>query len=539
MFLYAFLPQPKEEMLRSRNISLTDNPTPERSIIRAQVPLEGNNIRAFIWNSGVFNQDLRTNNTPGYEWPKNSGKFAIFSSGLTLGAYLDGQLKVSTASFNGEYSPGYCVNGVFQTNSSFKHYKVKAGDNQFTNQDYANWGLMVPYGAPYKDVNNNGTFEVATDIPGMKDAAETIFICMSDGDPTGHSASEGFSGGTTPMFNEVHMTSWCYNTGGMDDAQFFKWVVINKSTTAWDSTIASLVCDPDLGESSDDYIGCDSSLGLGFCYNADNMDGDGSGTSYGSNPPAVGMMMLNYYGSGAQMNSFVRFGSGGASCETTPLLPAHAYWFMKGYKRDGTPWLNINTVQPTFYAYNHPGWTEAMGKINNCNGAVTGAVVPSTPGDRRFVMSYRAPNIRMNPGDSFSIMTAQVVKRGSSNINSITQLIQGAGVIRTFCQNNFSITPNGIDPVSAELPSRYSLSQNYPNPFNPVTKINFALPVSGNVTLKIYDVLGREVAVLVNENVKAGIYSVDWNAAGIPSGVYFYKLESGEFSEVKKMMVIK
>lgn len=92
---------------------------------------------------------------------------------------------------------------------------------------------------------------------------------------------------------------------------------------------------------------------------------------------------------------------------------------------------------------------------------------------------------------------------------------------------------------SDEIPVNFSLSQNYPNPFNPVTKINFALPKSGMVTLKVYDVLGKEVATLVNEIKNAGTYSVDFNASTFSSGIYFYKIETNGFSSVKKMMLIK
>jgi hypothetical protein len=89
------------------------------------------------------------------------------------------------------------------------------------------------------------------------------------------------------------------------------------------------------------------------------------------------------------------------------------------------------------------------------------------------------------------------------------------------------------------VPNEYKLSQNYPNPFNPVTKIEFAVPKSGFVSLKVFDILGREVADLVKENKSPGYYSVDFNATDLTSGVYFYKLVSGSFTEVKKLTVIK
>jgi hypothetical protein len=99
--------------------------------------------------------------------------------------------------------------------------------------------------------------------------------------------------------------------------------------------------------------------------------------------------------------------------------------------------------------------------------------------------------------------------------------------------------PNSVGIGNIGVPNTYKLSQNYPNPFNPTTKIDFAIPKNGFVTLKIYDVLGREVRKLVNETKTAGYYSVDFNASEFSSGVYFYKLESNGFSDVKRMMLIK
>ncbi len=99
----------------------------------------------------------------------------------------------------------------------------------------------------------------------------------------------------------------------------------------------------------------------------------------------------------------------------------------------------------------------------------------------------------------------------------------------------------GIDPVSSEIPSQFSLSQNYPNPFNPATKIKFAIPFgySSQTILSVYDILGREVAVLVNEQLRPGKYEVDWDASAFPSGVYFYKLVLSDIKETKKMVLVK
>lgn len=97
----------------------------------------------------------------------------------------------------------------------------------------------------------------------------------------------------------------------------------------------------------------------------------------------------------------------------------------------------------------------------------------------------------------------------------------------------------GITNISTEIPSEYSLSQNYPNPFNPSTVVRFSLSVVSNVILKVYDMQGREVETLVNEKLQAGTYQADWNASAYSSGVYFYKLTAGDFSETKRMLLIK
>src|SRR4030095_12690895 len=97
----------------------------------------------------------------------------------------------------------------------------------------------------------------------------------------------------------------------------------------------------------------------------------------------------------------------------------------------------------------------------------------------------------------------------------------------------------GITPISGTIPSSYVLSQNYPNPFNPTTNIKFSLPKAGNVKMVVFDILGREVTTLVNEFKSAGNYIVDFNAANFASGVYFYNLRVNDFSETKKMLLIK
>ena len=105
-------------------------------------------------------------------------------------------------------------------------------------------------------------------------------------------------------------------------------------------------------------------------------------------------------------------------------------------------------------------------------------------------------------------------------------------------------TTNGGVPIAVSInqkriPKYFTLSQNYPNPFNPLTQITFSVPKATNVTLKVYDILGQEIALLVNERKQAGEYNVTWNAEGVTSGVYFYRIVAGGFIQTNKMVVVK
>ena len=108
-------------------------------------------------------------------------------------------------------------------------------------------------------------------------------------------------------------------------------------------------------------------------------------------------------------------------------------------------------------------------------------------------------------------------------------------IVRTQNGGNFV----GLNPTGNEIPETFSLNQNYPNPFNPTTRISFDLPVSFFVNLTVYNLLGKEVKVLVNENLSAGKYEADFNASELPGGTYFYRLRAGDFTQTKKMILIK
>ena len=108
-------------------------------------------------------------------------------------------------------------------------------------------------------------------------------------------------------------------------------------------------------------------------------------------------------------------------------------------------------------------------------------------------------------------------------------------VVRTYT----TVCPSGVNQVSSKLPAEYKLYNNYPNPFNPSANIKYQLTDNKFTTLKIFDILGREVKTLVSEFQKAGIYEVQFSMDGFESGIYFYRLQSGDFVDTKKMLMVK
>lgn len=136
----------------------------------------------------------------------------------------------------------------------------------------------------------------------------------------------------------------------------------------------------------------------------------------------------------------------------------------------------------------------------------------------------------------------EVLQQGNDTLLSEYFLNPDVGYVAGTKGRVFKTTSGGvigINQISTEIPNEFNLEQNYPNPFNPNTRIKFAIPKAADVRLAVYDLLGREVESLVNKQLTAGTYEVNWNAAKFSSGIYMYRLVTNDFSMVKKMSLIK
>jgi len=196
----------------------------------------------------------------------------------------------------------------------------------------------------------------------------------------------------------------------------------------------------------------------------------------------------------------------------------------------------------------NPGSISSVRMVNPVNGPYSGVVTYTTnispsPSPGTLTPSFSPGNVRTFTGNPDSVII-NVASTANVPLGLYTVSVTGteASGQRVHTRNyqirvgNFS----GIHSQNTGIPDIYSLGQNYPNPFNPTTNIKFSLPNASVVNLVIFDILGREIASLIkNESLKAGNYSFDFDASMLTSGVYFYKLTAGDFSEVKKMILVK
>ncbi len=172
---------------------------------------------------------------------------------------------------------------------------------------------------------------------------------------------------------------------------------------------------------------------------------------------------------------------------------------------------NVTLSWTTATEINNYGF-EVMRKSSNSDWEKIGFV--SGAGNSLNINTYRYNDNNLIPG-SYSYRLKQIDYSGSYKYYDLTET------------------------VNIGLPERFELMQNYPNPFNPSTKISWQSPVSGRQTIKVYDVLGNEVATLLDENKEAGYHSIEFNSTGLASGVYFYSIIAGDFFSVKKMTILK
>ena len=427
--------------------------------------------------------------------------------------------------------------------------------SQYT-RDWNEWPAQ--YGAPFNDINGNGVYEPALgEYPGVANADQVLWFVCNDLNP----ALTTDLYGSPPMGLELQVTVWGYNQPGAALGQFAfrRYRFINKSGFQIDSMYIAQWSDPDIGAPGNDLVGCDSLRGLGYGYNGQTQDI--WFLNYALAPSALGYLFLQgpvvpgQPGDTATfdykripgyknlpMTSFGYFNASNPVWSDPQLgnYDGTLEWYnlLRGFitttdVNNPTPFIvgsGPNTGQATKFPLSGDPVNDPTGVLGDVDGQ--GNNFP--PGDRRLAIC--SGPFTMMPGDTQEVIIAMV--GGSSGPSSIGNNILSLAMMK----NNIQVTfPTNIEKKSEEkLPQDFTLSQNYPNPFNPKTTIEFSIPKSEFVTLKIYNLLGEEVATLVSDRLTTGVYKYEWSRTdGMASGIYFYQLHAGEFVEVRKMLLIK
>ncbi|MEM8488312.1 MAG: T9SS type A sorting domain-containing protein, partial [Bacteroidota bacterium] len=359
--------------------------------------------------------------------------------------------------------------------------------------------------------------------------------------------------GSEPLGIEVHGTAIGYEFPQLvENNTFYSYQLINKNTTTIEDAYFTFWTDGDLGNFADDYVGSDSLLGLGFYYNADNEDEGGEG--YGTAPPAVGFTFLKTppaENDGLDNDRDGETDESGEELGVTVIMNHQKTWdprnsqdifnYARGRWRDGEP------MQEGFFGHQTGGATTlfymAGDPLNNMFWSernADGAGLVLDPADRRLHASTGP--FTLAPGDTMQIAFGVIWARGDDNLDSLRKLKLD---VATLNQAGDAILSPSIrenpfpqqDPVPAEN-HVLGFDQNFPNPFTKSTTIRYSIPQAMRVRLAVFDILGREVAVLVEERQDAGIYSVEFDAGVLPAGVYLARFQVDQLQFTKRMLLV-
>ncbi len=236
-----------------------------KPLVHSANNFDGNRIDCDMENNGMF-VSHNISGRSGLSWPKGNNTQTIFCSGVWLGGVVNGDTLVSAGEYAGEYASGPW--GANHDDPYHKIYKVNKSDlaDPINSQDFQNW--PVEFGAPYSDKNNNGTYEPLPMGPDHPEfiGDQVVWMVMNDGVDSLHSVFH-----TNPLGVEVQRTIFGFDRpDAFGDMMFVKDLIINKGGNTIEDMYFGIFSDPDLGNAADDFIGCDTTLGLGICYNDGN-----------------------------------------------------------------------------------------------------------------------------------------------------------------------------------------------------------------------------------------------------------------------------
>lgn len=409
--------------------------------------IDANKIFSYLTNDGGFARDfvgqLNINGGGGMVYPYaglaniangQANSSCIFAAGLWAGAIdsVSAETLITMSEFSSEFTPGTMVGGTFSADDPrfrpYKLYKDSMASNP--NADYTNW--PVADGAPVDSAGNP-----------LLTGDQMVWSVFNDADPSKHTND---AGSTSPMGIEVQQSTFGFNReDALGNIIFLRYKITNKGSKTLQKMFISLWCDPDLGGFTDDLVGSDVDLSLGYCYNSSNND-----QVYGSNPPAVGFDFFQgpLDSTGDMADTAIMWGQKFPGFRNFPLASfnkyingtdpnnrTETYGFMNGLDKSGAALIDPTTSLPTkFFGNGDP--TTGQGFLD------------SDPADRRFMLSTGP--ITFRPGDSTEVIAAVIVGQAIDRLTSISLMKFYDKFAQSAYELNFNL-PVPPDPPVVEV----------------------------------------------------------------------------------------
>ena len=460
----------------------------------------------------------------------------VFDHGPWIIGKINGAPRAAISYWGTSYMPGPVINGspalIVRPQDSLRYhpYMLNSRSNS-SNNDFVTWPADL--GAP---VDPSGKPLLLGD--------ELIWSVFNGADSTAHPLDQGF-GPISHLPVEIQQSVYAHassttDTSLLGNTVFMEWTFINKGTATIESCYVALWTDIDFDDFEHNFPAVDTSLQVGYCW-------DGLATPEGS-PYAVGYVLLHgpivpdpsgtsffrgrvrpgyknlalssFWGIISDVGPVNSFIAG-------PTSMSAAWNVARGYDKAGGVILDSVSKTPTRFPYS--------GDPVSGTGWVYNLVY--TAGEEGFLM-FTGP-FNFAPGDTQWVMTALVPALGSDRFESIRVLRRDATLLRGMSYDAIAKAMPLSVARGQGLPISVALFQNYPNPFNPSTTIRYALPIRAQVTLSVFNTLGQQVAVLVNENQEAGYHDVRFDGRGVASGVYFYRLRAGDYVAARRLVVVR
>lgn len=473
-----------------------------------------------------------------------------FGYGLHVIGKINDYPHLAISQWRSAYSPGPIINGqaamLIHPEDSLRYriYKLSKGDDN-SNPDYAEW--PIDFGAP---VNELGYPLIYGD--------QTLWTTYNSMDSTTEYRTLWNGQRDSLPIMPIEVQQLIYSRSGyssdyeniFSNTMFFEFKILNKGIQTIDSTFIGFWTDIDFCNANSNPPAVDTTLQTGYCWTNSDLVCD--------TPPAIGYTLLYgplqesqgdtaYFGSqrmanykNSRMSSFYPVAQ-----DAHPYFDAYytlegAWNIARGLYENEEPIINPLTNQITKFPLDgDPVTNEGWVWTNNYTNGEAGFYIFTGP----FTLA---------PNDSQWIMLALAPALGRDNLESILLMRKKIQTLRNIPYDSLAFGSSPIfitsvdEPNSITIPGEFNLHQNYPNPFNPQTTIEYEVPEKSFVTIKIYDILGREVRTLINNEEKVRWeYKVEFDATNLASGVYFYRIQAnpvsgaGGFTVTKKMVVLK